>query len=296
MAEVPEAVKTRHEEIGRATVQSWTAETVRRVEPMMDGTRRVRIEAQRASDTIWKRLGARHEGRHAGTSRWSDHRIGVVLALGEHMSEEECTFWGTRPAGAGSGARMCAPRMFEIERGRRWIGPWTLERRLPKGHAMLSGLETTPMLRSAGWRWHEESGLWTTTNPRCAAACAAFASEAVARSLEENGVPRALHGALRHAPALLPWGNEWVLVARTGSRRGAGRPGARWHQSGANAWGTESFAEAQAAARYAPERLREWLERNDRGTPEGFRRSVRSGDEAGGAATAIGPGRPDKGG
>ena len=285
MAEVPPPVNVRRESIAEATAQHWTAETVRSVEPMMDGTRRVQIEAHRASDVVWKRLGARHEGQHAGTSRWSDHRIGVVLALGAHMSEDNCAFWGTSPAPAG--ARMCAPRMFEIESARQWIGPWTLKRKLAKGYAMLSGVETAPMLRSAGWRWHEESGLWTTANPRCAAACAAFASEGVAQELEDAGVPRALHSALRHAPALVPWGSEWVLVARTGTRRGAGRPAGGWHQSGTNAWATERFGEAQALARYAPHALAQWLEGNDGERPEEFRASM-----AGDSANA--PARPDR--
>ena len=255
----------------RATRTAWKQETLRRVEPMLDTTPQVMIEAHVESDALWVRMGARRVRTQGTTSWWSDHRIGIALALTEHMGPEERRFWsGERNNDDGEG-EMCAPRVFEVQASTSWIGPWTLKKRLAKGYAMISTPETRPMLRRAGWRWHDETGLWTTGNPRVAAGAAAYASAAVRRTLVEHGVAEELHSALRHAPALLPWGDEWVLTGKTGTRRGAGRPGAHWHQAGTNAWATGSFTEARAMACYAPTRLADWLVTRNEGTPEAFR-------------------------
>ena len=274
------------------TRQKWIEGSIRSVQPMMDGTRRVAIRAVQSTNTIWKRLGTKEGCRQSieavgepnhDESVWSDHRIGIVIGLLDYMHAEDRAFWSGRKAPTAprktEGLEISAPMAFRVARRFDWIGPWTLQRNIAKGCAMLSGMEMIQVLKSAGWRWHPELGVWTCTNAKNAAATAAFANETLGAMIEEGGTPKGLHPMLRHAPALIPWQETWVLVGKTGSRRGAGRPGLQWREAGANAWATTDFSEARRMADYAPETLEIWLKERNEGSPEEFRTETKNEED-----------------
>ena len=121
---------------------------------------------------------------------------------------------------------------------------------------MLPDKAAHAVVKRGGWSWHHAAGIWTARERRNACVVAAFATQTLLDKLTARGLPGQLAPWLRHAPALVPWNDEWTLLGTKGMNAPAG---GHWQKRGPNAWATHDTGAAAQLRRFAPRPLADAL-------------------------------------